>query len=81
MTRPAVGAEYTGKMNKDDVNYRTQAHFCRNCDFYRAGACKIVDGNIAPDYVCDKWILNSMPKTGVFADFYMEEYHKAKKAV
>ncbi len=76
--RPLTGATFSGKLNKSDVNYRYSEN-CKNCDYYLNGACRIVEGSIAPEFVCDKWVVNSQPKDkGVFADFYIDEYKKAK---
>ena len=78
MARPLTGATYSGKLNKDDVRYRV-AEKCRNCDYYLGTTCQLVEGNISPDFLCDKWVVNSQPKDkGLFADFYIDEYKKAK---
>ena len=74
--RPATGATFSGKMNKSDVRYRS-SESCRSCDYFQGSKCQIIEGGIAPDYMCDKWVVNSAP-SGKFADFYMDEYKKAK---
>lgn len=78
-TKPPTGATFSGKMNKDDVRYRI-SETCRSCDYYVSGTCQIVEGNIAPNYICDKWVVNAHPKDkGLFADYYINEYKKVNK--
>ena len=65
-------------LNKEEVNYR-QHEKCKSCDhFYYPGSCDIVDGNISPDTVCDKWEVK--PKqTGMDGSDYQREYEKSKE--
>ena len=64
-------------LSKDDVNYR-QHEQCSACmHFYPLNSCDIVDGNISPDNVCDKWEIKKKD-AGKDAQFYMEEYGKKK---
>jgi hypothetical protein len=64
-------------LNKEEVNYR-QHEKCKSCDhFYYPGSCDIVDGNISPDTVCDKWEVK--PKqSGMDGNDYQNEYNKSK---
>lgn len=62
-------------IKKEEVNYR-QHEQCSTCDhFYPQNSCDIVDGNISPDNVCDKWEIKSkqVPRDG---KFYQEMYNK-----
>lgn len=53
------------KVAKTAVNYRsqtarplTQSRHCGNCGMYRwrQRTCDLVEGEIRPDAVCDRWI-------------------------
>jgi len=46
-----------GKEHKFAVNYRLNQspNKCKNCTYFMKGKCKIVAGDIKPEYVCDKW--------------------------
>ena len=64
-------------LSKDVVNYR-QHEQCSACmHFYPLNSCDIVDGNISPDNVCDKWEIKKKD-VGKDAQFYMDEYGKKK---
>lgn len=45
------------KVSQESVNYRpaTGAKHCGNCVMYHDHVCTLVDGNIEPDHVCDRW--------------------------
>ena len=65
-------------LNKDEVNYR-QHEKCKTCThFYYPGSCDLVDGNISPDAVCNKWAIKPPTEEGKDGSFYQEEYSKAK---
>ena len=60
-------------LNKEEVNYR-QHEKCSSCThFYYPNSCDVVDGNIAPDTVCNKWEIKPKQE-GKDKDFYMNEY-------
>ena len=64
-------------LGKDEVNYR-QHEQCSTCmHFYPLNSCDIVDGNISPDNVCDKWEIKKKDM-GKDAQFYLDEYGKKK---
>lgn len=66
-------------LNKDEVNYR-QHEKCNTCGyFYYPSSCEIVDGNISPDAVCDKWEIKPKKNEGKDGEFYMDEYRKVDK--
>ena len=46
--------------------------------FYPLNSCDIVDGNISPENVCDKWEVKKKDM-GKDAQFYMDEHSKAVK--
>ena len=63
---------------KEEVNYR-QHEQCSSCmHFYPLNSCDIVDGNISPENVCDKWEVKKKDM-GKDAQFYMDEHSKAVK--
>jgi len=66
-------------LNKDEVNYR-QHEKCKACThFYYPGSCDVVDGNISPDTVCDKWEVKPKQSSGMDGEFYASEYEKNKE--
>ena len=66
-------------LNKEEVNYR-QHEKCKSCDhFYYPGSCDIVDGNISPDTVCDKWEVKPKQASGMDGEDYQREYEKSKE--
>ena len=63
-------------LNKEEVNYR-QHEKCKTCThFYYPGSCDVVDGNISPDTVCDKWEVKPRSNEGKDGEFYQDEYVK-----
>jgi hypothetical protein len=52
----------TEKVTKSSVNYEPgdSAERCHNCAMYHTGklfgSCDLVEGKIAPEYVCNKWV-------------------------
>jgi len=63
-------------LNKDDVNYRIHEK-CKTCNyFYYPNTCELINGNISPDAVCNKWEIKpkSEPMDG---ESYKAEYDKA----
>ena len=64
--------------NKEEVNYR-QHEKCFTCfHFYYPGSCEIVDGNVSPDAVCNKWEIKPKMDEGKDGEFYKREYEKSK---
>ena len=64
------------KKSKDEVNYKVGAK-CANCvNFINPQHCKMVDGFIAPEGLCDLFSTeeNSKPYS---KDFFMKEYQSA----
>lgn len=62
-------------LGKDVVNYRHHEQ-CSTCNyFYPLNSCRIVDGNISPEAVCDKWEMTE-PKGPKGKGFYQKEYDK-----
>lgn len=54
----------TEKVTKSSVDYRPGGNwrYCYTCIMYHkpegkqlSGTCDLVEGKIAPEYVCDKW--------------------------
>lgn len=46
------------KVSKRAVNYRpkTGVNRCGNCAMLHGRACDLVEGDIDPQYTCDKWL-------------------------
>lgn len=64
-------------LSKESVNYR-QHEQCSTCmHFYPLNSCDIVDGNISPENVCNKWEVKKKD-SGKDAQFYLDEYGKKK---
>lgn len=62
---------------KADVNYRHHEQ-CSTCNyFYPANSCRIVQGNISPEAVCDKWEMEE-PKGTKDKSYFEKEYKKTK---
>jgi len=74
---PTSGIVAGAGFNKDEVNYR-QHEKCKSCDhYYFPNSCDIVDGNISPEGVCNKWEIK--PKEEVKGpEFFKAEYEKSK---
>lgn len=49
-----------GQWSQDDATYLTESFnpeiTCANCRFFSEGACELVEGEIAPDGICELWI-------------------------
>jgi len=66
-------------LNKEYVNYRVstkEKKKCLTCDFfYGPSSCEIVQGNISPEAVCDRFFIggrgSNFAKGG---DFYVKQY-------
>jgi hypothetical protein len=45
------------KVSKSSVNYRTgtASRRCGNCVMYHNHKCDLVEGEISPPMVCDRW--------------------------
>jgi len=68
------------RMNKDEVNYRMHEK-CMTCmHFFYPNSCDMVDGNVSPDAVCNKWEMKPK-REPMDGESYMDEYRKeeAKK--
>ena len=66
------------RLSKEEVNYR-QHEQCSTCMFfYPLNSCSLVEGNISPEAVCDKWQIQapSRPRDG---EFFLEEFEKTKR--
>jgi len=63
------------RLAKEEVNYRIHEQ-CLSCDhFFPSGNCELVDGNISPNNICDKFEVKSAPQ---YKDkqFFEEQYKK-----
>ena len=66
-------------LDKDAVNYR-QHEQCLSCThFYHPNSCDIVQGNISPDNVCNKWEVKPKSDMGKDGAFYREEYERMNR--
>ena len=65
-----------GKMlDKEGVEYRLHEQ-CSSCNyFYAPNTCEIVQGNISPDAVCNKWEIQPK-KEPMDGESYKAEYNK-----
>ena len=62
---------------KDEVRYR-QHEKCLSCiHFYGPNSCDIVQGNISPEAVCDRWEVKESEQ-GKDGEFYKEAYESGK---
>jgi len=78
MAQPSI-RPITNKLKKEEVRYRP-AEDCGKCGhFLHAGGCEIVDGNISPDAVCEKYTMMEKLPEVKHAEFYQSEYQKSKK--
>jgi hypothetical protein len=68
---------FSSKKDKVEVNYRI-AEKCQTCDHYSPNTCRIVEGNIAPQAVCDLWAIRSSLPGGIYGEFYLNEYQKSR---
>ena len=74
-----IGRSNLHKKEKSEVDYRI-AEVCETCDYYRQGECDMVKGNVSPKAVCTQWSIDArLPSGGLYGDFYMKEYEKAKE--
>lgn len=63
-------------LNKDEVNYRHHEQ-CSTCmHFYPPNSCDIVDGNVSPEAVCNKWEIKPKSNEGKDGTYYIDEYKK-----
>ncbi len=78
MAGPTSGIVSGAGLRKEDVNYRQHEKRSTCMHFYPLNSCDIVDGNISPDGVCNKWEIRPapQPKDG---QYYMDEYRKSKE--
>ncbi|MHA2066714.1 MAG: hypothetical protein ACXABY_20270 [Candidatus Thorarchaeota archaeon] len=67
------------RLSKEEVNYRN-GEKCLTCTyFFPLNSCALVAGNISPEGLCDKYaLLEAKPNTGKAAEFYREEFVRAK---
>ena len=58
------GKSMAGKYTKESVDYSkgTPEKHCGICEHYRHGSCRLVKGEIDPDYWCEKFMLG-LPAT------------------
>jgi hypothetical protein len=66
---------------KDYVNYKIATKKtlrCSTCDnFYPPSAmCEVVDGNISPDAVCDRYFIGGRRTSGKDKEYYKRELKK-----
>ena len=67
------------RLSKEEVRYR-QYERCLSCDYYYpSGTCSVVDGNISPDGVCNKWEIKSAEPKYKDREFFSNEFDKAKE--
>ena len=65
-------------LSKEKANYRHHEQ-CSSCmNFYPLNSCRIVDGNISPDAVCDHWAIKEDNKTRPGKEYFQKEYEKSK---
>ena len=66
---------------KDQVNYR-QYESCKTCAMFNGrNKCNLVQGNISPDAVCDRWILSESNPHMTGKEVIENEYKKSKVKV
>lgn len=69
------------RLDKVEVNYR-QHQKCSVCDhYYPSGTCAIVEGNISPDNVCDRWEIASQKTKYRDKDFFRTAFEKENRGV
>ena len=71
-------------LDKDYVGYKIATKKtlrCSTCDnFYPPSAmCEIVEGNISPDAVCDRYHIGGRRNSGRDGEFYKKEHKKVAK--
>jgi len=63
-------------LTKEEVNYRVHEK-CNTCNyFYYPNTCELINGNISPDAVCNKWEIKPK-KEPMDGASYQAEYDKA----
>jgi len=78
MAQVTSGIVGPARLSKEEVNYR-MGEKCLTCEyFYPLNSCSLVDGNISPEALCDKYERPEKPRIGKDGEFYMDEYEKAK---
>ena len=71
-----MGIQAGAGLNKEEVKYR-QHEKCNTCmHFYYPSSCDLVDGNISPEAVCNKWEMKPKTPEGRDGEFYQQEYNK-----
>jgi len=66
-------------INKEESGYR-QHEKCLSCvHFYGPNSCDIVDGNISPEAVCNRWEVKETSRGGKDGEFYKEQYERGTK--
>ncbi len=64
------------RASKESVNYRPLEK-CGLCmSFYPGGRCELVEGNISPDAICDKYAIKPPESPYRDREFYEAEYQK-----
>lgn len=75
---PPSGVKAGAGISKDKVNYRHHEQ-CSTCMyFYPLNSCKIVEGNISPEMVCDKWAMAEAKAKYKDKNFFTTEYEKSQ---
>jgi len=65
-------------LNKEDANYR-QHEKCLSCiHFYGPNSCDVVQGNISPEAMCNRWEVKEQGE-GKDGEFYQNEFNKGNK--
>jgi hypothetical protein len=63
---------------KDQVNYRHRES-CGTCGYFNGrNKCSQVQGNISPDMICIKWVVQETNSHMTGKEVIMKEYEKSK---
>ena len=74
-----VSRPIENKLSKEEVNYRPHES-CMMCGHYlHSGGCELVEGNISPDAICNKYTMMERLPEVKHAEFYQDEYQRSKK--
>jgi hypothetical protein len=79
MAEVTSGIMGPARLSKEEVNYRVHEK-CKTCTFfYPLNSCEIVEGNISPDAVCNKYqIRRDVPVRD--GEFFMDEFRRTSKS-
>lgn len=67
------------RLSKEEVNYRPLEKCSLCMYYYQAGRCETVDGNIAPEAICNKYAIRPPESPYRDKEFYEREYGRSKK--